>query len=489
MNAERRVAHLRLRSSDEALNRRGAILIEDALRTASLPDGGSRVLVIRKLSLGRIRASSAPSSISLRIEEAFARVAASAVHALSGEAAMATAVYFEHELEALTILAVRAALGLALDEWFWPLAVKGWKPGMTRDETMRTALAGALSSTAATAAALAFMRAMLRHGVCGTLAGALRYQDGGALLRAFGWSLQASVAAYDSQGVPESLFEQRRPEPAGSPSSEIARVAAPWFAAWGATDPRTFWLASALCAVESPFLATQPAMLAARASRWIVAETRPFSRDVAVEASSGHAMPGSLSGPSSKDDAAGARESIEVNAAAPRAYESPQQPVPTSARPGANQLTSRAGLFFLIPAMERLAMPAWLESHAGDAEWLLPYRVLQALALRLETPPGDPVLHALGDLASSPPRHVEEAVIEWVRRLRRYCRRSRIGLHSLVCRPGRIAFTDTHIDVLFRLRLADIRVRRAGFDVDPGWTPWFGRVVRFHYLNDEAYDG
>jgi hypothetical protein len=70
--------------------------------------------------------------------------------------------------------------------------------------------------------------------------------------------------------------------------------------------------------------------------------------------------------------------------------------------------------------------------------------------------------------------------------LRRWCRRhARMGLHTLVRRPGRITATRTHIDVLFDIQQADIRVRGAGLDVDPGWVPWLGRVVRFHYLYGE----
>jgi hypothetical protein len=49
-------------------------------------------------------------------------------------------------------------------------------------------------------------------------------------------------------------------------------------------------------------------------------------------------------------------------------------------------------------------------------------------------------------------------------------------------RPGRIATTRTHLDVVFELRAADIRVRRAGLDINPGWVPWLGRVVTFYYL-------
>ena len=54
----RRVRTLRLAAAGEDLARRGAILVEDALRTASLPavDGG-RLLLVRTLPLGRVRAT------------------------------------------------------------------------------------------------------------------------------------------------------------------------------------------------------------------------------------------------------------------------------------------------------------------------------------------------------------------------------------------------------------------------------------------------
>jgi hypothetical protein len=41
--------------------------------------------------------------------------------------------------------------------------------------------------------------------------------------------------------------------------------------------------------------------------------------------------------------------------------------------------------------------------------------------------------------------------------------------------------TRTDLDVSLSIDSADIRIRRAGLDLDPGWLPWFGRVVRFHY--------
>jgi len=78
----------------------------------------------------------------------------------------------------------------------------------------------------------------------------------------------------------------------------------------------------------------------------------------------------------------------------------------------------------------------------------------------------------------------------WLTAMRRWCRRyARIGLRDLVCRPGRISATRTHIDTVFDHRQADIRVRKSGLDVDPGWVPWFGRVISFHYQYGEYFDG
>ncbi|HET6518205.1 MAG TPA: hypothetical protein VFG47_00075, partial [Geminicoccaceae bacterium] len=64
------------------------------------------------------------------------------------------------------------------------------------------------------------------------------------------------------------------------------------------------------------------------------------------------------------------------------------------------------------------------------------------------------------------------------RHLRRY---AGIGLVGLTRRPGRVLATATHLDVLFDARLIELRLRRAGLDLDPGWVPWLGRVVRYHY--------
>ena len=55
---------------------------------------------------------------------------------------------------------------------------------------------------------------------------------------------------------------------------------------------------------------------------------------------------------------------------------------------------------------------------------------------------------------------------------------SRLALLRHRCDHG---LSATHADLHFGLADSDLRVRRLGLDIDPGWLPWFGRVVGFHY--------
>ena len=48
-------------------------------------------------------------------------------------------------------------------------------------------------------------------------------------------------------------------------------------------------------------------------------------------------------------------------------------------------------------------------------------------------------------------------------------------------RSGRIEREPGWVDVHLALADVDVDVRRAGLDLDPGWVPWLGCVVRFCY--------
>lgn len=53
-------------------------------------------------------------------------------------------------------------------------------------------------------------------------------------------------------------------------------------------------------------------------------------------------------------------------------------------------------------------------------------------------------------------------------------------LDGSLLRPARIAVTRSHLGEILDHREVDLRIRRAGLDVDPGVVPLFGRMVRVH---------
>jgi hypothetical protein len=48
-------------------------------------------------------------------------------------------------------------------------------------------------------------------------------------------------------------------------------------------------------------------------------------------------------------------------------------------------------------------------------------------------------------------------------------------------RPGRVEREPGWVDVHLSLTDVDVDIRCAGLDLDPGWVPWLGYVVRFRY--------
>src|SRR4051812_6368305 len=115
----RRARVVRLTAPSEDLVRRGAVLLEDALATASFPaaDGG-RMLVVRRLAVGAIRPDQSPAGLALAVERALRELAAGAVYALDPSAPARPAVYFSDGGEPYALLAARLARGEPTGAWF-----------------------------------------------------------------------------------------------------------------------------------------------------------------------------------------------------------------------------------------------------------------------------------------------------------------------------------------------------------------------------------
>jgi hypothetical protein len=149
--------------------------------------------------------------------------------------------------------------------------------------------------------------------------------------------------------------------------------------------------------------------------------------------------------------------------------------------------TDNAGLYFLLNALADLGI------HDADVSRSFLARLFQLMATGAGIAEDDPILHwAVVALEESPTQSVDERELRlWGWRVRKWCwRQAKISLRDVVRRPGLVLLTRTDLDISLPLTSVDIRIRRVGLDLDPGWLPWFGRVVRFHYLsNDEFPDG
>jgi len=409
-------------------------------------------------------------SVSLLIENRFRQLRSSAVHAEDPDAAYAPVVYFRDEVEPYLSLALRIALGKDTTAWFWARAVRNWQPGMTRKEALRILLFSILATAPGSLAILQLMQTLLRAHALEQLLYSLEPEDGTILLQAFDWS--ASDLAI------RGVYTDVQPvSPRASPGMQILANAC---CTWGGTDDRSLWLAAVLLVLESPAIQYSPAL-----PQHVLSLIR-----LARDGSAGKKAPASrvlehpISGPPHEDaEFASAQSSTPVPElrAESVAFEKIIAPAKS-----ADNLTIRAGLFFLLPIMERIGLPRWLEENPQTHGSSFATQILLHFVRRLRTPPGDAIWKVLEEIEEPAPHML---VHFWVSRVRSYCRRvARIGPQSLICRAGRISATSTHLDVQFPASDADIRIRRSGLDIDPGWLPWFGRVVHFQYLARGDFD-
>lgn len=166
----------------------------------------------------------------------------------------------------------------------------------------------------------------------------------------------------------------------------------------------------------------------------------------------------------------------------------PEEPQPAPALVDAVErvATEYAGLLFLLHLLPAAGLLEHVEALAPDQ---LPH-VLWHMATRiLGIPVDDPVVRAFcggwqpegalpdphGALAL-PAELVAHNVTDYVAQ-----RLPDTTLTAILQRPGTIHFEAGWIEACMPARSAETILRRAGLDLDPGWLPWLGCVVRFVY--------
>ena len=496
MLAERSVRRLSIRAPDDALARRGGFLIEDALRTASLPGDGAGLLLVRRVRLPPFRASASPQQLALQLEAACREATALDGTAIDDAAlSRAAAVRFADVLAAHLALTRLILAGGPRRAWCWPLLVKAYRPALGSGAALRAVALSLAALPEAPAALLHWAAQLVAHGeaACATLLLALEGDDAAVLERA-------------CRGA-------RRPAVPGAPTHWQAALA--WSAArLGAADERHRWLRemARTCGVAvhrwtaSPAAAGAAGLQPLSGTEVLGPRPIPATREAAQEHVGRNALgpagapddiapaanaPVASSSPlgdtaelhvtSSIGAAAGQRETLPPAVALP-AGQGGELPAGTQAvaqDAAIDAPTAAGGLLFMVPLLARLGLPEALAE--GRAQPELPQRLFALLLQRLAIDAEDPAW-LLCDLPQEPDGEADRQAAGWLGRCRRALRcEVRIGLHTLVCRPAAMRITPTHVDLRQPIDAVDLRIRRAGLDLDPGWVPWLGRVLRFHY--------
>lgn len=279
----------------------------------------------------------------------------------------------------------------------------------------------------------------------------------------------------------------------------------PWFAATlqaARTPPRTRWALRLGCLLAWPSLARRgPAAVDAQLRAWAAAahektdgpSARPaLNAQAAHDAHSGHTQPRAAPAAATVQGVAEPSSSVQDESAA--------------ATRTATGHTEHGGLLLLAPLLPASGALALLDDPSVWPAGTLP-QALHQLALRLWTvAPDDPATLAFCGLAptATAPEPLalssdQDIALQSARKclLQHLTDRlatslddgsprspealAALALALVVPRRARIQFDPGWIDVHFLLRDVSTALRRAALDLDPGFLPWLGLVLRYRY--------
>lgn len=149
--------------------------------------------------------------------------------------------------------------------------------------------------------------------------------------------------------------------------------------------------------------------------------------------------------------------------------------------------TRMGGTLYLLnvlnrPQLQRIMETEW-QTLASGWGWL--YR----LAETLDPDPADPLseflarqlgLASSGALTTLPPLPRKDEILalvwQWYG--------DELWRPDMLRIPAQLSHSPSHLDLIISARYVRLDLRLAGLDINPGWLPWLGRVVNFHYQPD-----
>lgn len=505
---ERRVlhAHLRPATPDGAWALRWAL--EDALRCASFDDFG-RLVLVRRLRIEALPARCGSSPLTAAIERAWREAARSAVPALTAgdpgrahEAVEAAAVWFSSPAAATLAALARVIDGVSLAGWFWPRAVPLLAASGGRDERI-VGLVDELMAGAPAAAAQALP--LWPQTRLDTLRG---------VLAAYGPALPEALRLMPAQARPPAAARAApSPRHDDAPNGVYPSVGrldggvdeAPLGPAQPASPPPG---ASPPAGRESaserrrrpltPIAASPPAVLSVRVDgrlppRRPRAAPAPARHTGAApaEAAADGPSPGARHAEPPTANAARAIDGVVSAGASQRSIARASVPTPRPMRPSMPlpwpwlhdaRFSSHGGVLWLLNLLPALGFGSGTPTALVRA-------LLAGLMDRAGLPAADPqraILPAVPEAALLPA--TDPDVRRWLAGARRALRRrAGLSLVELASHPAWVTVTPTHADLVLPMTATDLRVRRLGLDRDPGWLPWLGRIVTFHFVAREDW--
>jgi hypothetical protein len=452
------VKNLKLRLSDADAQSHARFRVEEALRLSG-QDGGERLVILRKLDLGRI-----DQGLNERTSHVLRDMIANAVPAFSPGSTRANAVWFASpEVAKISLLEILLQ-GVEPLAWYWPKAVPELKHGAA---SARLILLVQLQRSPQGRIKLAqLVRRMVEDSTLPRLLQHISETDATHLVEI--WPGKTSLALPIQKAVPRSSTTTfMQPDSASvafvdihlrAVAQQIANVAnlSSLLSMPGHSAVRQ-WLCNCLVLAANPSLVEDAA--------YVKSVARELDVMLANMNADAELPPANLLQSPSR--------------ATPSISNDNQQTSPAPQLLSLEQRSTAAGLFYLLRPLRQMGYDAWMKQHPHEATRQHGLQLLRHIAIRQRISAADPVWGLLppdtdSGVDTSPWR---VALDRW---LRKHCR---LNLAKVIKRTGWLEWGEDHISVRFPLDGADLRLRRRGVDVDPGFVSWLGRSVRFTYAD------
>lgn len=165
-------------------------------------------------------------------------------------------------------------------------------------------------------------------------------------------------------------------------------------------------------------------------------------------------------------------------------------PKSNSAQPIVNStyriLSGQGGVFYLLNFLNLPKVQDSLLSHPISQQYSSAWGWLWQLVITLGWQPEPALVHLFAffcgfdddqQLSQLPALPQMDDLLCWGRQ--RYG--EQLFNQALFSVESMIEIDTGHVEVFYAANAIRLDVRRVGLDIDPGWLPWLGKVVKFHY--------